>query len=301
MDAKSRATDPETPRTSMTWLELARHVAAMTPEQRRRLVYFCDSDTGQVYTPGLVLAGGSPPDESVQLLYEDASVITGGSFYLTQNVPKPAAPAHPADGLVLVALDLDDGEEPPADFETATGVYYTLSEVEDVGDNLRMAWYFQQELSARTCIGMIDGCGYGRDARRHRRWGARRPRHADLPDRLHRRPHRPLEALPRRPLATRHDRSAEDAPGGLPGPGRALPVGRHRQRTVHRGRATAVLPPGIHPDRAGRGSNWRATTSSSPLPPTFPSTGTPPSSSPAPGSPGSGASEYPPPSSPRRG
>ena len=48
MDAESRATDPETPRTSMTWLGLARHIAAMTPEQRRRPVSFCDSDTGHV-------------------------------------------------------------------------------------------------------------------------------------------------------------------------------------------------------------------------------------------------------------
>ncbi len=46
---------------------------------------------------------------------------------------------------MLVALDLDDGEEPPADFETVTGVYYRLREVEDVGEGRRMAWYFQQE------------------------------------------------------------------------------------------------------------------------------------------------------------
>ena len=45
---------------------------------------------------------------------------------------------------MLVALDLDDGGEPPADFEMATGIYYTLSEVEDVGEGRRMAWYFQQ-------------------------------------------------------------------------------------------------------------------------------------------------------------
>ena len=137
-------TDPKPPRTGLTWLELARHIAAMTPEQRRRPVYFCDDDTGHVHTPGLVLAEGDLPDESDPLLHRDASVIPGGSFYLTQNVTTPDAPAHPADGLVLVALDLDDGEEPPADFETATGIFYELSEVEDVGDGRRMAWYFQQ-------------------------------------------------------------------------------------------------------------------------------------------------------------
>jgi hypothetical protein len=51
---------------------------------------------------------------------------------------------------VLVALDLDEGEGPPADFETATGIYYALSEVEDLGEGRRMAWYFQQEAPARN-------------------------------------------------------------------------------------------------------------------------------------------------------
>jgi hypothetical protein len=150
MDGESRATEPVTPRTILTWLELARHVAAMTPEQRRRPVYFCDPDTGQISTPGLAPAGGGPTDESVQLLHGDAPIIPAGSFYLAQDVTTPAAPNHPADGLVLVALDLDDGEEPPPDFETATGVYYQLSEVEGVGEGRRMAWYFQQELPGLT-------------------------------------------------------------------------------------------------------------------------------------------------------
>ena len=74
-----------------------------------------------------------------------SSVIPAGSFYLLQSAPTADAPTHPADGLVLVALDLEEAEEPPAVFETATGIYYQLSEVEDVGDGRRMAWYFQQE------------------------------------------------------------------------------------------------------------------------------------------------------------
>ncbi len=150
MDAETRPSDSQTPHTGQTWLDLARHIAAMTPEQKRRPVYFCDSDTGHVYTPGLTLAEADLPDESDRLLHRDASVIPGGSIYLTQYVPTPEAPGHPADGLVLVALDIDDGEEPPADFETATGVYYRLSEIEDVGEGRRMAWYFQQEPPARN-------------------------------------------------------------------------------------------------------------------------------------------------------
>ena len=134
----------------MTWIELARHIAAMTPEQRRRPVYFCDQDNGHVYVPGLVLARNDLTNESVQILHRDALVMPGGSFYLTPYATTPEAPAHPADGLVLVALDLDDGEEPPADFETATGIYYALSEVEDLGEGRRMAWYFQQETPARN-------------------------------------------------------------------------------------------------------------------------------------------------------
>ncbi len=145
MDVKTRATDPETPRTGLTWLELARHVAAMTPEQRRRPVYFCDPDTGHICTPGLAPAEGDLSDEALQLLHRDVPAIPGGSFYFLPHATTPAAPAHPGDGLVLVALDLDNGEEPPAEFETATGVYYALSEVEDVGEGRRMAWYFQQE------------------------------------------------------------------------------------------------------------------------------------------------------------
>ena len=43
-------------RTRLTWINLARHIAAMTPEQRRRPVHFWDDDTGHVYTPGLVLS-----------------------------------------------------------------------------------------------------------------------------------------------------------------------------------------------------------------------------------------------------
>ena len=62
----------------------------------------------------------------------------------TSNITELAS-YLPSDGLVLVALDLHEGEKPPADFETATGVYYALSEVEDVGEGRRMAWYFQQE------------------------------------------------------------------------------------------------------------------------------------------------------------
>ena len=136
--------------TEMTWIDLARHIAAMTPEQRRRPVYFWDDEARHVYVPSLGLAEGDLPGESVQLLHRDASVIPGGSFYLTPNATTPDAPAHPADGLVLVALDLDEGEEPPDDFETATGVYYALSEVEDEGEGRRMAWYFQQEESDPT-------------------------------------------------------------------------------------------------------------------------------------------------------
>jgi hypothetical protein len=131
----------------MTWIELARHIATMTPEQRRKPVYFCDSDTSQVYTPGLVVAEGDLPGESVRFLHTDASFIPGGSFFLTPNATTQDAPGHPADGLVLVALDLDEGEEPPADFETATGVSYRLSEVEDVGEGRRLAWYIRQEAS----------------------------------------------------------------------------------------------------------------------------------------------------------
>ena len=136
-------------RYEMTWIDPARHIAAMTPEQRRRPVHFCDDDTVHVCTQGLVLAGDHLPDESVPLLHNDASVIPGGSFYLTPYATNPDAPAHPADGLVLVALDLDDGEQPPTDFETATGVSYRLSEVEDVGEG-RLALYFRQEASDPT-------------------------------------------------------------------------------------------------------------------------------------------------------
>jgi len=150
MDAEAKTTDPETPHTGLTWLGLARQIAAMTPEQRRRPVYFCDSDSGHIFTPGLALAEGDLPDESDQLLHRDASFIPAGSFYLVQYVPTPEAPAHVADGLVLVALDLDDGEEPPDDFETATGIYYALTEIEDVGEGRRMAWYFQQDAPARS-------------------------------------------------------------------------------------------------------------------------------------------------------
>ena len=150
MDAEARPSDSQTPSTGLTWLDLARHIAAMTPEQKRRPVYFCDSDGGHISTPGLIRAEGNQPDESVQLLHEAAPIIPAGSFYLSQDVATPAALAHPADGLVLAALDLDDGEEPPADFETAPGVYYALSEVEDVGEGRRMAWYFQQEAPTPT-------------------------------------------------------------------------------------------------------------------------------------------------------
>ena len=142
--------DPEMTRvprpgeTEMTWIDLARHIAAMTPEQRRRPVYFCHSESGHIDTPGLAVAEGDLPDESVQLLHTDASVISGGSSYLKPYATTPDAPAHPADGLVLVALDLGEGEEPPADFETATGISYRLSEVEDVGEGRRLAWYFKE-------------------------------------------------------------------------------------------------------------------------------------------------------------
>jgi hypothetical protein len=145
MDAEPKAIEPPSPRTSLTWLELARHIADMTPEQRRRPVYFCDPDTGHICTPGLVQAEGDQTDASIQLSHGDTPAIPVGSFFLLPHASTQAAPAHPADGLVLVALDLDDGEEPLPDFETATGVYYALSEVEDVGEGRRMAWYFQQE------------------------------------------------------------------------------------------------------------------------------------------------------------
>jgi hypothetical protein len=114
MDAETTGA-PHSEATEMTWLTLARHIAAMTPEQRRRPVYVLDPDTGRTYTPGLVLAGDDLPDECVQHLHRDASIIPGGSSYLTPYATGPDAPAHPADSLVLVALDLDAGEEPPAD------------------------------------------------------------------------------------------------------------------------------------------------------------------------------------------
>ena len=79
-------------------------------------VYFCE-DTE--HKPGLVLAEGVD-------LHRAASVI-------------------PDDNLVMVALSLDDGEQPLNDFETATGVFYQLSEVEEIGEGQRLAWYFQQE------------------------------------------------------------------------------------------------------------------------------------------------------------
>jgi hypothetical protein len=145
MDAETRPSDAKRTYTGLTWLELARHIAAMTPEQKRRPVYFCNSDIRHISTPGLIWAEVELPAEAVQLLHEEAPVLPAVSFYLAQDVATPAALAHSADGLVLVALDLDDGEEPPSDFETATGVYYALSEVEDVGEGRRMAWYFQQE------------------------------------------------------------------------------------------------------------------------------------------------------------
>jgi hypothetical protein len=85
MDAEARSTEQETPRTGLTWLDLARHVAAMTTEQKRRPVYFCDSDTGHSYMPGLVLAEADLPDESVQLLHRDAPVIPAGSSYTDQK------------------------------------------------------------------------------------------------------------------------------------------------------------------------------------------------------------------------
>lgn len=150
MDAETTTCVSLAPQTGLTWLDLARHIAAMTPEQKRRPVCFCDSGTGHITMPGLVRAEADLTDEPVQLLHEAAPIIPAGSFYLSQDVATPAAPAHPADGLVLAALDLDDGEEPPADFETATGVYYALSEVEDVGEGRRMAWYFQQEAPTPT-------------------------------------------------------------------------------------------------------------------------------------------------------
>jgi hypothetical protein len=145
MDAETRPSDLQRTNTGLTWMELARFISAMTPEQKRRPVYICDSDTGHNSMPGLALAEGEPTGESVQLLHGDAPAIPVGWFYLVPYVTTPAAPAHPADGLVLVALNLDDGEEPPADFETATGVYYRLSEVEDLEDGRHLAWYFQQE------------------------------------------------------------------------------------------------------------------------------------------------------------
>jgi hypothetical protein len=129
----------------MTWIDLARHIAAMTPEQRRRPVYFCDSDTGHVCMPGLLLARDDLLDKSFPLLPRDALAIPGGSYFLTPNATTQEAPAHPADGLVLVALELDERSEPTTEFETATGVSYRLSEVEDVGEGRRLAWYFQQE------------------------------------------------------------------------------------------------------------------------------------------------------------
>jgi hypothetical protein len=137
-------------RNEMMWFELARHIATMTPERRRRPVYFGDSDAGHVYTPGLVLAGDDLLDESVPLLHRGASVIPGGSSCLTPYATTRDAPSHPADGLVLVALGLDDGVEPLANFETATGVSYRLSEVEDVGEARRRAWYFRQEAPEPT-------------------------------------------------------------------------------------------------------------------------------------------------------
>jgi hypothetical protein len=128
-------------RPPITWQDLARRIAAMTHGQRQKPVIYFDEIAGQVAQPGLRLA-----EDDIALDWGTAP-IPSGTYLLARSAPNDEVPPHPADSLVLVALELHDGEEPPADFETATGVYYQLSEVEDVGDGRRMAWYFQQEWS----------------------------------------------------------------------------------------------------------------------------------------------------------
>jgi hypothetical protein len=122
----------------MTWEDLARRIAAMSHEQRQRPVVDFDEAARHVAQPGL------RPAENDIALDRGSAPTPGGSYLPTPSASLAEAPPHPADRLVLVALDLDDGAEPPAEFETATGIYYRRSEVEDVGEGRRMAWYFQQ-------------------------------------------------------------------------------------------------------------------------------------------------------------
>ena len=49
------------------------------------------------------------------------------------------------DKMTLVAIDLDAGEEAPPEFTTARGHCFQVSEVEDIGDGRRLAWYFRKD------------------------------------------------------------------------------------------------------------------------------------------------------------
>ena len=55
------------------------------------------------------------------------------------------APAQPlADRFVLAAMFLQAGEEATEEFLTATGIRYSLDEIEDLDDGGRMAWYVRR-------------------------------------------------------------------------------------------------------------------------------------------------------------
>jgi hypothetical protein len=49
--------------------------------------------------------------------------------------------------ICMVAIDLEPGEDAPEEFDTAGGVHFELTEVEDLDDGRQMAWYFQQAAS----------------------------------------------------------------------------------------------------------------------------------------------------------
>jgi hypothetical protein len=49
-----------------------------------------------------------------------------------------------ADRFALAAVSLDTGEEAPTAFETVTSARYVLSEIEEIGDGHRLAWYFHK-------------------------------------------------------------------------------------------------------------------------------------------------------------
>jgi hypothetical protein len=49
-----------------------------------------------------------------------------------------------ADRFALTAIRLNRGEEAPENLNTVTGAHYDLTEIEDIGDGQRVAWYFQR-------------------------------------------------------------------------------------------------------------------------------------------------------------